>query len=843
MRSGRNGSLRYSKKAFQNNTGSIKTTASTVSSNSTQNSLQKQPRKTSNSLRTKLKRKSAVPQTPSTLSTFVPELPPLQVPEHYKDLTDLFDFSLHPLEEHHPAPEQPQATIEERATPPMDGLGIRIVAPPQVPAKELPTLHALTTTDLDQPNYDYEYYNYEYRDDSSSIQLSTDVTPNQPAQLPRGPPAEQSQLSHGTIDSLQSPASPSSLQNSTSSLATSLSHRSKPANMPVEKPAESRRLSSRVRSMFSSSKTNRSSLAHLDNLNFSKDSGFSFVQNDALSTQPMTCANKDDSLSFTNKKPTPHFSVIDTGPRYKAHVVPVRNNSKRSLSSSISPSSPQTRLDSIQRHSAVNETASIPIHDRSETLDFVPNLRPTIDNVGSRLRAFGVPSPANIMMTKSQYEKYLLTAKKQKTDDKDEDEDEDEDADNSDNDDSDDESALRDRRIFAAEEAKQQDFRMRMRQDAHLSVYRQKMTKLTGSQIGMSTLSNNPSNRHTSLPSFDNMDIDPDDSEEDYDDVPLGILKAHGFPNSGRAKIASSQPNLVRSNSDDAPFRAPGLIYSTSQDPSRDSMSVRSFQSAGAVPRSVTPAIPEEGYLAMRNQSNINIPGFNSSVPMNRGLVGEIAKEEDAKTRRKSVMNILSTQRTPTLNGASDSDSINEDQHPSEIQTQLQQMMYMQSQILHQMSTTQMPQIPQIPGGGASSIMLQPRKTWSSFDMMHQQLPTSRSGGGAMSIRSGNGSGSGSDHSGGVYVAGGGYAQNVHKRFSRPGHMSHNSFGSVNDEKALQTRQSMRLVGDEGEQENEEDEDEEDEDEEEAGWKELEERRKQLRQMWKSQQQPTAMVS
>ena len=83
---------------------------------------------------------------------------------------------------------------------------------------------------------------------------------------------------------------------------------------------------------------------------------------------------------------------------------------------------------------------------------------------------------------------------------------------------------------------------MRMKQDAHLSVYRQKMTKLTGSQIGLSNLNPGVLSSSSNLPSGD--DGFDYDSDEDYDDVPLGILKAHGFPTSGRLKTMKSQHNF-----------------------------------------------------------------------------------------------------------------------------------------------------------------------------------------------------------------------------------------------------------------------------------------------------------
>lgn len=162
---------------------------------------------------------------------------------------------------------------------------------------------------------------------------------------------------------------------------------------------------------------------------------------------------------------------------------------------------------------------------------------------------------------------------------------------------------------------------MRLVQDAHLAVYRQKMTKLTGSQIGLSTnnITAKDPNAHES------------ESEDEYDDVPLGILRAHGFPapaHNAALKKTISQPNLT------------GLL-NESQKPAKP---VDAFG---------------EGHLAMRNSV---APSFSQPFT-SRGLVAEIANEK-AKLRRRSV------------NGT---------EKGEELSTQILKMMQLQTQILEQM--------------------------------------------------------------------------------------------------------------------------------------------------------------
>lgn len=677
-------------------------------------------------------------------------------------------------------------------------------------------------------------------------------------------------------------------------------------------------------------------------------------------------------LPFSNSKPVQHFQEIDLGPTYKAKITPVKHsNSFRNGYSSAAANS-STRLTHNNSISSTNTSPLLSSKDSfptnsnrtnqkytsserdqlllqqvpadGESLDFVPNLRPHIDPVGSRLRSVGVPSPANLMMTKSQYDQYKkkmntkkerkkskdksdsdeddeddarsLNKKKSHEDDDDDDEEDEEDEDDDEDDDYDDElDCRRVKRLEDEEEAKKQNIRMRLRQDAHLAVYRQKMTKVTGSQIGLTANGNN-------FPSSTNLlnglsGYNSDDSDDEYDDVPLGILKAHGFPTAARLNKTNSQPNLLALNPPNGATSAPGtpgvmadlaapLLAGDKAllRPLGDSQSVRSF---GSPIRSNTPA-PEEGYLAMRNPSNLPTV-FGASIPMNRGLIGEIAKEEEAKLRRKSVMNNLARDRTNTLMDQIENSSIYNQNNGSntvagqplsnglsqgggEIQFQLSQMMQLQTQILQQMQyQSQQPTLagshmsmplnsPVGMGGFASSMPYSTPgsqftpKHWSSFDVMGGAGPMMRPTPAAPSIRSYSPSINGSVHSGNEP------SKQAKSQTPQPHQHSYSttSFKFPNNrgttigsflpiqppvqaqqyhaQQAMQGQQgsgtdnysttpaSSRLVltSDNTNNSNDDDDDDDDDDADEAGWKEMENRRKTLKDMWKSSPSP-AIVS
>lgn len=262
--------------------------------------------------------------------------------------------------------------------------------------------------------------------------------------------------------------------------------------------------------------------------------------------------------------------------------------------------------------------------------------------------------------------------------------------------------------------------RQRRKQEASLAVYRQQMKKVSGG---------NPSELPTqpTRPGFDrafnsapglgqsmsSMSLGMEQVEEEDDDVPLGILQAHGFPNKNRPPIHLSAPNTPGSAFGDAGGSLPPFARRLPADP---------YFGAGLV----SPANREA--LAYGNSGGSVYGGAPAVQPMHPGgLVGVIAGEERARAARRgspsgaggfgamplptnmqqmpmmprsnSMMSVMGPQMGGYMGGMPPMMS------PSEMQTQQQmmQMMAMQQQMMQQMvamQNGQMPQFapPQMPG-------------------------------------------------------------------------------------------------------------------------------------------------
>ncbi len=190
-----------------------------------------------------------------------------------------------------------------------------------------------------------------------------------------------------------------------------------------------------------------------------------------------------------------------------------------------------------------------------------------------------------------------------------------------------------------AEKAKKQ-AKQRRKQEAHMSVYRQQMMKVTGESAG-SVPSSRPSMQMSySTPNLLNAPptagpAAPDNSDED-EEVPLAILAAHGFPNRvrppNRLSTVGSNPNLRASQqpSYQRPIsvvgdaaaagntRLPAFARNLPKDPFLGAGLVRnsvreSFALGGGAPAPAHPGPPAP-------------PG---------GLIGVIANEERNRARRR----------------------------------------------------------------------------------------------------------------------------------------------------------------------------------------------------------------
>ncbi|AOW01915.1 YALI0B18964p [Yarrowia lipolytica CLIB122] len=230
------------------------------------------------------------------------------------------------------------------------------------------------------------------------------------------------------------------------------------------------------------------------------------------------------------------------------------------------------------------------------------------------------------------------------------------------------------------DDEKLENAKMRAKQQAHLAVYRQKMMKVTGASSTPAFKTPPMSGGHS---------FGGSDSEDDLDDVPLGILQAHGFPrDSQRLKTMSSDTNL----SSHIELAASPMMYSKSASTSP------MFKPRDSDTMSVNSASSRNMPFGRSRLSGVPHPLLSGPQP-NRGLVAEIAREEKEKIKRKSGMpSAMSMGGMRGYAGSlNDSSSIYEAPPPGGLQAQMAQLMQMQMQM--QMTLQQQMQGGGVPGG------------------------------------------------------------------------------------------------------------------------------------------------
>lgn len=245
-------------------------------------------------------------------------------------------------------------------------------------------------------------------------------------------------------------------------------------------------------------------------------------------------------------------------------------------------------------------------------------------------------SPGNKVMTPSQFEHYRQQQELRRS--------------NSDATKSDDESDHEESEDEQDEVEKQRETeRQRRKQEAHLSVYRQQMMKITGQQAPVQSLRPVMSGASNSTPNLNPSRLSVlgeksnsgKSSEEEDDDVPLGILAAHGFPGQNRPPTrlnnVSSNPNLRAS-------MQPPYISSSSSVSGVDPNGSR-----GGLPPFAR-NLPRDPYFGAGLVNNANreslafgggsvYGGSSSPAPPPGGLVGVIANEERARAMRRGSPN------------------------------------------------------------------------------------------------------------------------------------------------------------------------------------------------------------
>ncbi len=236
------------------------------------------------------------------------------------------------------------------------------------------------------------------------------------------------------------------------------------------------------------------------------------------------------------------------------------------------------------------------------------------------------PKPKSKVMTPAQFEKYRQEQERLKSigykpaSEKDDEEDTYEEEDDEDED-----------------EKRREQARQRRKQEAHMTVYRQQMMKITGDVMAGSQRPPMTATQSTPNLELDHNIADPEDEDED---IPLAILQAHGFPNRNRAP---GQLNGMSSN--------PNLRAS-----SQMGLSVGSGSVAGGGNRTSTlPAfarrLPQDPYnygAGIVNPTNRESLAFGSGSqyggggpqrPIAGGLVGVIANEERSRAMRRGSPN------------------------------------------------------------------------------------------------------------------------------------------------------------------------------------------------------------
>lgn len=296
------------------------------------------------------------------------------------------------------------------------------------------------------------------------------------------------------------------------------------------------------------------------------------------------------------------------------------------------------------------------------------------------------PSSQNKVMTPAEFERYRKQQESIRSAFKDEQSDGS--GDESDSYDDDDE-----------EERKKELAKERRKQEAHLAVYRQQMMKVTGEQPsdlpslrpGLEKSNTAPAGRaRTPTITFDKA-LGSKASDEEDDEVPLGILAAHGFPAKNRP------PNTNMAN--------PNIKYQSESYPAPP------LSSAGAstIGRPLPPFaknLPPDPYFGagLVNSSTREPLGFNQSSAGSAyggshgpahpaGLVGVIAGEERARAARRGSPNAqggfsqpLPQGMMPPTMGMPPALSPG-DEAQIQMSQQMTQMMQMQMQWMQQMQT------------------------------------------------------------------------------------------------------------------------------------------------------------
>lgn len=254
----------------------------------------------------------------------------------------------------------------------------------------------------------------------------------------------------------------------------------------------------------------------------------------------------------------------------------------------------------------------------------------------------------------------------------------------------------------------------RRKQEAHMAVYRQQMRKVTGDNPV--SLATRPSMYISqSSPNLANLG-QPDEAEEEDEEVPLGILQAHGFPSKNKPPMRSmgSNPNLkgVVSNGPGEP-RLPVFARNLPQDPYYGSGIVKpmhresmAFAGGSSANNGITKGLPpgglvgviatEERSRAMRRGSPNAQCDYSLPLPSNSMGSSPISNIEPPR----GLINLIGPGiQTPPPNPPNPVTLTPGDHAQIQMTQQMQQFMQMQMQFMQMMAQSgQNPPMPPIPG-------------------------------------------------------------------------------------------------------------------------------------------------
>ncbi|MCJ1399692.1 hypothetical protein MMC11_002894 [Xylographa trunciseda] len=289
------------------------------------------------------------------------------------------------------------------------------------------------------------------------------------------------------------------------------------------------------------------------------------------------------------------------------------------------------------------------------------------------------------------------------------------------------------------EERNRQLVKQRRKQEAHLSVYRQQMMKVTGEQPSVAPVSMNhrpgldrPSLSAPNLSArmssmslgVDKPSVSGKSSDDEDEDIPLGILAAHGFPSKEKPPTQLGA-NTIRYASETYP-------------PPPASMAGGS--AAGGTPRGGLPPfarnLPKDPYygasivnpsnresLAFGNSGASSVYGGSQRNIHPGGLVGVIATEERERAMRRGSPNAqggfgLPGSGLPLPPSMAPPGMLTPgDQAQMQMSAQMNQMMQMQMQFMQQMMSMQ-----GLPPGQIAPPGLQPGQTPPQMPFPQQML-------------------------------------------------------------------------------------------------------------------------